>query len=240
MTEPNPWARISAYMAGNRLNTALEAVTMKEKMAFEASDSQKLANKANNLENGNDMPNLQNLDCIYDDEPLGFEKDPSNINHKMQAQDTLQEIDIGDGLTKRPTYISANINSDFKTKLIELLQEYKDCFAWDYNEMPGLSKELVEHRLPLKPEKKPIKQLPRRFAPEIMSKIKGEIERLLRSKFIRTARYVQWLANIVPVIKKNGTLRVCQDQRRNRKVAEKQVHSNCQVCSMVSKHSSCN
>jgi len=74
MTEPNPWARISAYMAGNRLNTALEAVAMKENMAFEANDSQKMANKANNLENGRNMPNLQNLDCIYDDEPLGSKK----------------------------------------------------------------------------------------------------------------------------------------------------------------------
>ncbi|MCI61180.1 hypothetical protein A2U01_0082437, partial [Trifolium medium] len=27
--------------------------------------------------------------------------------------------------------------------------------------MPGLSKDLVEHRLPLRPEKKPVKQLPR-------------------------------------------------------------------------------
>ncbi|MCI48698.1 pol polyprotein, partial [Trifolium medium] len=53
--------------------------------------------------------------------------------------------------------------------------------------MPGLSKELVEHRLPLRPDKKPVKQLPRRFAPEVMSKIKDEIERLLKSKFIRTA-----------------------------------------------------
>jgi len=46
-----------------------------------------------------------------------------------------------------------------------------------------------------------------------LSKIKEEIERLLKSKFIITARYVDWLANIVPVIKKNGTLRVCIDFR---------------------------
>jgi len=46
-----------------------------------------------------------------------------------------------------------------------------------------------------------------------MSKIKEEIERLPKSNFIRTARYVEWLANIVPVIKKNGTLRVCIDFR---------------------------
>jgi hypothetical protein len=86
------------------------------------------------------LPNLQKLDCIYDDEPLGFEKDPSSSNHKMQAQDVLQEIDIGDGSIKRPTNISASISVDFKAKLVELLREYKDCFAWDYNEMPGLSK----------------------------------------------------------------------------------------------------
>jgi len=35
-----------------------------------------------------------------------------------------------------------------------------------------------------------VKQIPRRFAPQILSKIKEEIERLLKSKFIRTARYV--------------------------------------------------
>ena len=44
-------------------------------------------------------------------------------------------------------------------------------------------------------------------------KIKQGIESLLKSQFIRTARYVEWLANILPVIKKNGTLRVCIDFR---------------------------
>jgi len=43
--------------------------------------------------------------------------------------------------------------------------------------------------------------------------IKEEIERQYKCGFIRTARYVDWLANIVPVVKKNGTLRVCIDFR---------------------------
>ncbi|MCI50559.1 hypothetical protein A2U01_0071803, partial [Trifolium medium] len=93
----------------------------------------------------------------------------------MQAQDPLQEIDIGDDSIKRPTYISANIDPDLRIEVVELLKEYKDYFAWDYNEMSGLSRNLVEHRFPVRPEKKPVKQLPRRFAPEIMSKIKEEI-----------------------------------------------------------------
>ena len=131
----------------------------------------------------------------------------------MQPHDPLEEIDLGDRSTIRPTYISANIDPSLRIKVIKLLKEFKDYFAWDYNEMPGLSRELVELKLPIKAGKKPVKQTPRRFAPEIMSKIKEEIERLLRSRCIRTARYVEWLANIVPVIKKNGTLRVCIDFR---------------------------
>lgn len=97
--------------------------------------------------------------------------------------------------------------------MIQLLKEFKDYFAWDYDEMPGLNRGLVEMRLTMKLGKRYIKQNPRQFAPEIFSKIKEEVKRPLRCKFIRTARYVKWLANIVPVIKKNGTLRVCIDFR---------------------------
>ena len=40
-----------------------------------------------------------------------------------------------------------------------------------------------------------------------------EIEKLLKAKFISPTRYVQWFANIVHVMKKNGKLRVCVDFR---------------------------
>ncbi|CAJ2661625.1 unnamed protein product [Trifolium pratense] len=106
---------------------ALEATMLQENMAVEA----------NNCENGKLLPMTQKMDCIYDEEPLGFEKDPSSSSQKMQAQDPLEEIDIGDGSIKRPTYISANIPKDLRDKLVELLKEFKDCFAWDYNEMPA-------------------------------------------------------------------------------------------------------
>lgn len=151
----------------------------------------------------------QRLDSIYDDNPLGFEKDSISSNIKMLVQDPLEEIDIGDEVNKRPTYISANLNLEIKVEVIRLLKEYEDYFAWDYNEIPGLSRELVELKLAIEPGKNPIKQTPRRFAPEIPSNIKEEIKRLMRCKFIRTTRYINWIANIVPVIKKNGTLRVC-------------------------------
>lgn len=100
-----------------------------------------------------------------------------------------------------------------KEATIKILKEYKDCLAWNYKEMPGLDRGLVEHRLPLKLGKKLVKQSPRRFAPEVIQKIKAQIQRLLEAKFIRIARYVEWIPNIVPVVKKKGSPRVCIDFR---------------------------
>ena len=71
----------------------------------------------------------------------------------------------------------------------------------------------MEHRLPIKEGFQPFQQAPRRMAPDITLKIKEEIERLVRAGFIRPARYVEWLSNIVPILKKNGKLRICIDFR---------------------------
>jgi len=38
----------------------------------------------------------QKLDCIFEDEPLGFKKYLSLETKKIQAQDPLEEIDLGD------------------------------------------------------------------------------------------------------------------------------------------------
>ena len=108
-----------------------------------------------------------------------------------------------------PTFVSQLIEPKFLTKLIELLREYRDCFAWDYDEMPGLSRELVECRLPIREGCRPFKQQPRRMSPEVTLKVKDKIERLLKAGFIRTAWYIEWLSNVVLVVKKNGNLRVC-------------------------------
>jgi hypothetical protein len=66
------------------------------------------------------------------------------------SADKLEEIDIGDGDKPRPTFISAKLDSSFREELIKLLEEYKDCFTWDYSEIPGLDRSIVEHRLPIK------------------------------------------------------------------------------------------
>jgi hypothetical protein len=88
--------------------------------------------------------------------------------------------------------------------------------------MLGLSRELVEHRLPIKFDFRPYKQPARRFNPVIHDQVKEEVERLLDVGFIRPCRYAEWVSNIVPVEKKNtGKIWVCIDFRNLNKVTPK-------------------
>ena len=130
-----------------------------------------------------------------------------------QVHDPLEEVNLGTMEEPRITYINSLLPTDLKESIISLLQEFKDCFVWNYDEMSGLDRSLVEHRLPIMPEFHPFKQPPRRMSKEVVMKINKEIEKILKAKFIRPTRYVQWLANIVAVMKKNGKLQVCVDFR---------------------------
>jgi hypothetical protein len=67
------------------------------------------------------------------------------LGRGFMSADKLEDVDIGNSDKPRPTFVSASLESDFREELIKLLKEYKDCFAWDYSEMPGLDRSNVEH-----------------------------------------------------------------------------------------------
>ena len=141
-------------------------------------------------------------------------RDLDKLGQGFTSADPLEKIDIGDGKTPRLTFVNKTLEADPRDEMIGLLKEYSDCFAWNYTEMPGLSREIVEHRLPIKSGFRPFKQRARTFRPDLLPRIKDEIHRLLEADFIRPCRYAEWVSNIVPVEKKeSGKLRVCIDFR---------------------------
>jgi len=144
--EQSAWNRIAAYLAENEIKKALEA-ELQQSMVVGIIEKDTV--EAFTEEPKEIMVEGQKLDYVFDDEPLGLEKDSSLGNKKIQAQDPLEEIDLGDGSVKRPTYVSSKIGPNFKVRLMALLRKYKDCFSWDYNEMSGLSMSVVELKLPI-------------------------------------------------------------------------------------------
>ncbi|RDY00700.1 hypothetical protein CR513_16079, partial [Mucuna pruriens] len=73
--------------------------------------------------------------------------------------------------------------------------------------MLGLDTNIVEHRLPLIPNTIPVRQQLRRMKLEVALKIK-EVEKQWKVGFLAVAEYPQWLANIVPVPKKDGNVQI--------------------------------
>ena len=102
-----------------------------------------------------------------------------------------------------------------------MLKEFKDVFAWDYNEMPGLDAGLVAHTLNVDPEAKPVAHPARIFHTEIEGQIVKEVQKLLAAGFIKPIQHPRWLFNIVPIKKKNGQIRCCVDFRNLNKVCPK-------------------
>ena len=70
---------------------------------------------------------------------------------KPQIHDLMEEVNLDTMEELRITYISSLLSTNLKKHIISLLQEFKDRFACNYNEMLGLERGLVEHRLPIRP-----------------------------------------------------------------------------------------
>ena len=137
------------------------------------------------------------------------------------VQDPTEDVNIGSEDDPRILKIGSSLSLDEKKKLIYFLKQHQEVFAWTYEDMPGLDSKLVEHRLVLKPDCKPIKQKLRKMDPRVAPQVKEGLEELLKAGFIRTIEYPDWLANIVAVPKKNGKVRICIDFRDLNKATPK-------------------
>ena len=123
---------------------------------------------------------------------------------QVASKEELEEVDLGSGSQgPRPILISASSIEREKSELILLLKEFKDVFAWDYSEMPGLDPGLVVHMLNVDPEAKPVTQPSRIFHTKMEGQIVKEVQKLLATGFIKPIQHPRWLSNIVPAKKKN-------------------------------------
>lgn len=126
---------------------------------------------------------------VYYDGDEQVDQDVIQLNELAEAPSKLDdtrnvdkpnviEVNLGLGGDHKPTYVNLALEAGDMTLIMKLLKQYRDCFAWDYSEMPGLDRSLVEHKIPLKVGYRPHKQPPRRFSEAIVAKIKEEVLRL--------------------------------------------------------------
>ncbi|KAI5336625.1 hypothetical protein L3X38_015893 [Prunus dulcis] len=77
--------------------------------------------------------------------------------------------------------------------------------------MPGISPDIISHRLSVNPAVRPVRQKRRAYDPERYEAMKAEVDRLSSIRFIREVDYPTWLANVVMVRKPRKGWRMCVD-----------------------------
>ena len=123
--------------------------------------------------------------------------------------EALETVELVEGETARTTRIGMTLSPEMRTRLVQFLKENLDVFAWSHEDILGISLKVIQHKLNVNPEKKPIQQRQWIFAPEWNQAITDKIYKLLLADFIREVYYLDWLANVVLMKKVNGKWRMC-------------------------------
>ena len=90
---------------------------------------------------------------ITQSDDAGEEPDREAIRELWQAQEALErkmavsqcvkaskleEVNLGTGEDARPVHIAKQMSPESKTAMMTLLKEFRDVFAWSYEDMRGL------------------------------------------------------------------------------------------------------
>ena len=82
---------------------------------------------------------------------------------------------MGTEADKKEVRVGANLEDSVKSRLVKILHNYVEVFAWSYEDMPRLDTDIMVHRLPMKEGCSPIKQKVHRMHPDMSEKIKAEV-----------------------------------------------------------------
>ena len=87
----------------------------------------------------------------------------ANENHTWMIEEkeeekveALETVELIDGEPMKTTRVGTTISADMKKKLVQFLKENLDIFVWSHEDMPGISPKVIQYRLNVDPEKKPV------------------------------------------------------------------------------------
>ncbi|XP_070002282.1 uncharacterized protein [Nicotiana sylvestris] len=102
---------------------------------------------------------IMNQEPEYDEEEAFREinRELEQFENKPKPKlNDIEPVNFGTSEEIRETKISIHTDEKMRDAIIQLLFEFKDVFAWSYDDMPGLSVDLVVHKLPIYPDCPPV------------------------------------------------------------------------------------
>lgn len=146
-----------------------------------------------------------------------FNKHDAYIERERDKKgDTCGEYDginIGTEDSPKMIIIEKCCTPEERIEIRKLLIEYQDVFAWSYEDFKNFMDGRFKHTIPLNLGVEPFKQKQRNYNPLVEGAIFKEIDKMLKARIIYPIHHSTWVANIVPMRKKNEEIRICVDFR---------------------------
>ncbi|KAJ4764583.1 polyprotein [Rhynchospora pubera] len=132
-----------------------------------------------------------------------------NVEKKVRVKgEDVEEVELSEGIT---TKLGTALGAKDRELVKDCLKRNQEIVVAEGGQMPGIKREIAEHKIKLFPNARPVHQKKRKFGPERRTIIEEEVQRLLAAGFIREVKCPAWLANPVVVPKPNNKWRVCID-----------------------------
>ena len=72
--------------------------------------------------------------------------------------EALETVELVEGVATKMTRIGKTLSPEMKTRLVQFLKKNLDVFAWTHKDMLGISPKVIQHKLNVDPERKPVQQ----------------------------------------------------------------------------------
>ena len=127
------------------------------------------------------------------------------------------------GVESEPKYVNLGkcCSPGERIKFINLFQQYKYVFSWTYGDLKTYETHIIQHIIPIKAGVKPFQQQLQKMHPKLEPLIQNEVKKLFDAKIIFKVRHSKWVANLVPVRKKSGEIRLRVDFRNLNRATDK-------------------
>ncbi|XP_031120929.1 uncharacterized protein LOC116024169 [Ipomoea triloba] len=77
---------------------------------------------------------------------------------RPEPSEEVELVPLSDSRPERTVKIGSALSPDLRTAIIAVLQEYADILAWGPEDMPGIDRQTICHRLAVRPGSRPVKQ----------------------------------------------------------------------------------
>ncbi|XP_019159996.1 PREDICTED: uncharacterized protein LOC109156598 [Ipomoea nil] len=129
---------------------------------------------------------------------------------RAEPASETEDIVLDPSRPDRVVKIGIGLSPELRAQIVDVIRRSHTVFAWGPEDMPGIDRRIITHKLAVDPSGKPVHQRKRYMSAERREFVKKEATALLNVGHIKEIYYPQWLSNVV-LAPKGSTWRMCMD-----------------------------